>query len=1090
MISSMILIFSLAHLPIHQDAKPVYTPTISKESDEAQKALGGFKVPKGFNLKLFAAEPHLANPVAFTIDNKNRFFVVETFRLHTGALDIRSYMKWLDDDLGLKSVEDRTKLLQNIAAEKPHDFQKDHDRIKIIIDRDGDGKADFSEVYADGFNSIPAGIAAGILVRGNKTWFTCIPDLWLLQDTKNQGKADSRTSLHNGFGVHIAFIGHDLHGLTMGMDGKIYFSIGDRGTNISNPKNKINLPNMGAVFRCDQDGSNLEVFYKGLRNPQELAFDAYGNLFTVDNNSDGGDQARAIYLVEGGDSGWRFGYQFIEKPNARGPWNAEGLWKPRFEGQPNYIIPPMINMSSGPSGLVYYPGTGFSKEYDNHFFLCDFRGAPANSGIWSFSFKKEGAGFSMQNPKQFLWSILATDVDFGPDGNMYVSDWVNGWNKPGKGRIYKLSDDKESVSPITKEVKTLLGEGFENRSDIELIKLLEHVDLRVRRESQFALAEKGSSSITKFASVAKGETSLFSRMHAIWGLGQIGRKDGASVIPILLPLLNDKDPEIRAQSAKVLGELKAKEARKPLLAMLNDSEPRVQFFASQALVKLPSIENIPALIELLDKNQNKDVYLRHGCVVALAAINDAKALSAYAKNNSPGIRMGATLALRQLESEEISNFLTDSNQEIADEAARAIYDIPIAKSLTDLAQTITLGNTKTTHNLRRVLAANRRIGTNQNAIEIAKLAAKQQTPNEIRMEALEYLEKWGEEGKRDFITGLARPTKAANTADAINALKTNLPALLGADIKISKETIRVAAALKINEIIPELITSLKNNSLEGKFRADSLKALNSLKAPETKSLAEAALADASDLVRAEAIRVYSHLQPDYPEKSAETIFKKGSLKEQQALIGILGESKSPSSKDKLKGLVQDATSGKTQPGVLLEIAEAGLKAGIGESKNLIQDDISKPNAMAFALEGGDKEAGKNVFFQKIAVACLRCHKVEGQGGDVGPELNGIGSKQKREYLLESLILPEKNIAKGFESLLLVLSNGKTVTGILKQDKPNELVLMDFEGKLITVKKTDIDEKKAGKSAMPADLYKQLSRYELRDLVEYLASLKQ
>ena len=1089
MISSMILIFSLSHMAVHQDSKPPYSPTISKESDEAQKALGGFKVPKGFNLGLFAAEPHLANPVAFTIDNKNRFFVVETFRLHTGALDIRSYMKWLDDDLGLKSVEDRTKLLQNIAAEKPHDFQKDHDRIKIVIDRDGDGKADFSEVYADGFNSIPAGIAAGILVRGNKTWFTCIPDLWLLQDTKNQGKADTRTSLHNGFGVHIAFIGHDLHGLTMGMDGKIYFSIGDRGTNISNDKTKINLPNMGAVFRCDQDGSNLEVFYKGLRNPQELAFDAYGNLFTVDNNSDGGDQARAIYLVQGGDSGWRFGYQFIEKPNARGPWNAEGLWKPRFAGQPNYIIPPMINMSSGPSGLVYYPGTGFSKEYDNHFFLCDFRGAPANSGIWSFSFKKDGAGFSMQTPKQFLWSILATDVDFGPDGNMYVSDWVNGWNKPGKGRIYRLSDEKESSSTMTKEVKILLGEGFENRSDFELVKLLEHVDLRVRRESQFALAAKGSSSVPKFASVAKGETSLFSRMHAIWGLGQIGRKDVGSVIPVLLPLLEDKDPEIRAQSAKVLGELGAKEARKPLLAKLNDSEPRVQFFASQSLAKLPSIENLPGLIELLDKNQNKDVYLRHGCVVALAAINDAKALSAYSKSSSVGIRMGAALALRQLESEEISNFLSDADQEIADEAARAIYDIPIAKSLTDLAQTITVGNTKTSHNLRRVLAANRRVGTNQNAMEIAKLAAKSQTPAEIRIEALEYLEKWGEDGKRDFVTGLARPTQAANKTDAINALKANLPALLGAEAKISKETIRVAASLKINEIIPELTTSLKNNSLEGKFRADSLKALNSLKAPDLKSLAENALTDSSDLVRAEAIRVYSKLESSYAEKTADTILRKGSLKEQQSLIGILGETKSPLSNNKLNELVQEAISGKTPPSIMLEIAEAGLKAGIRESKSLLQEDIAKPNAMAFALEGGDKEAGKTIFFQKIAVACLRCHKIEGQGGDVGPELNGIGSKQKRDYLLESLILPEKNIAKGFESLIMVLSNGKTVTGILKQDNPKEIVLMDFEGKLITVKKDDIEEKKTGKSGMPADLYKQLSRQELRDLVEYLASLK-
>ena len=167
-----------------------------------------------------------------------------------------------------------------------------------------------------------------------------------------------------------------------------------------------------------------------------------------------------------------------------------------------------------------------------------------------------------------------------------------------------------------------------------------------------------------------------------------------------------------------------------------------------------------------------------------------------------------------------------------------------------------------------------------------------------------------------------------------------------------------------------------------------------------------------------------------------------------------------------------------------------------DDSHLLVDGINlvkkhtKPNPMAFALEGGDKEAGKTIFFQKIAVACLRCHKLEGQGGDVGPELNGIGGKQKRDYLLESSILPEKNIGKGFESLIIVLSNGKTVTGILKQDKPNEIVLMDFEGKLMTVKKADIEEKKIGKSAMPADLYKQLSKQELRDLVEYLASLKQ
>ncbi len=1088
MIPKIFLLWALSGFATHQDQVRPYLPQIANESEEGAKAIAGFKIPKGFKLDLFAAEPHLANPVAFTIDNKNRFFVVETFRLHNGAIDIRSFTKWLDDDLGLKSVAERTKLLEKIAGNKINDYQKDHDRIKIILDRDGDGKADFSEVFADGFNSIPSGIGAGVLARGNKVWFTCIPDLWLLQDSKNLGKADSRTSLHNGFGVHIAFIGHDLHGLTMGMDGKLYFSIGDRGTNLTNSQTKINLPNMGAVFRCDQDGSNLEVFYKGLRNPQELAFDAYGNLFTVDNNSDGGDQARAIYLVEGGDSGWRFGYQFIEKPNARGPWNSEGLWKPRFDGQPAYINPPMINMSSGPSGLVYYPGTGFSKEFNNHFFLCDFRGAPANSGIWTFSFKQQGAGYSMQNPRQFLWSILATDVDFGPDGNLYVSDWVNGWNKPNKGRIYKLSDEKESSNPMLKEVKSLLGQGFDNRTETELLKLLSHEDLRVRRESQFALVGKGSPSIAKLATIARENTTIFARLHSIWGLEQLGRKNPA-VIPILLPLLNDKDSEIRAQVAKVLGELKANEARTILLKLLKDPEPRVQLFSSLALAKIPSPENIPFLVELLDKNQNKDSYLRHGCVIALAATNDAKALASFSKNTSQAIRMGATLALRKLESPEIEHFLNDTNQEIVDESVRAIYDLPIQESMAALTQSISNNNPKSLHNLRRVLAANRRTNSKEAAIAIAKIGANSQMPVEIRIEALEYLEHWGTETKRDFITGLYRTTPAGNKTDATAALKTFLPAFLASETKINKEAIRIAAVLKIDEIVPELISSLKNSALDPKFRADSLRALDSLNAKEIKSLSESALTDASDSVRAEAIKVYSKYETSYPEKSFSFILEKGSLKEQQALVVVLAEQKSFEAKARIQNLVELATSEKTPKGILLEVAEAGQKAGIKDAKNLFKDDVSKLGAMDFALEGGDKDAGKTIFFQKIAVACLRCHKVAGQGGEVGPELTGIGTKQKRDYLLESLIQPDKSIAKGFESLILILTNGKTITGILKHDNPNDLVLMDADGKLIIVKKSDIEEKKTGKSAMPADLYKQLTKYELRDLVEYLATLK-
>src|SRR5207302_5675855 len=147
------------------------------------------------------------------------------------------------------------------------------------------------------------------------------------------------------------FLGHDLHDLHFGPDGKIYFSIGDRGANIKllDGRSVANTES-GSIFRCNHDGSDLELFAFGLRNPQDLVFDEYGNLFTGDNNSDSGDQARWVYLVEGGDNGWRVGYQLMERPYSRGPFNAEQLWYPQFERQAASIVPPIANIASRPSG--------------------------------------------------------------------------------------------------------------------------------------------------------------------------------------------------------------------------------------------------------------------------------------------------------------------------------------------------------------------------------------------------------------------------------------------------------------------------------------------------------------------------------------------------------------------------------------------------------------------------------------------------------------------------------------------------------------------------------------------------------------------
>ncbi|MGL4551542.1 MAG: c-type cytochrome, partial [Gemmataceae bacterium] len=144
----------------------------------------------------------------------------------------------------------------------------------------------------------------------------------------------------------------------------------------------------------------------------------------------------------------------------------------------------------------------------------------------------------------------------------------------------------------------------------------------------------------------------------------------------------------------------------------------------------------------------------------------------------------------------------------------------------------------------------------------------------------------------------------------------------------------------------------------------------------------------------------------------------------------------------------------------------------------------------FALDGGDAAAGRDVFLNKSAVSCLRCHKADGAGvGEVGPDLTGIGAKQKKDYLLESILAPSKAIAKGYETADVRLTNGTLRSGVVKSEDQKELRLMTPEGATVTVRKDRIESRSAGKSAMPEDLAKHLTGREMRDLIAFLASLK-
>jgi quinoprotein glucose dehydrogenase len=1091
----LVLFFAgLASLFAAGEPVSTYTPRIHPASDEAKRALARIRVPKGLQVDLFAAEPLLANPVCFAIDNHNRFYVAETFRLHAGVTDIRGHMNWLNDDLASRTVEDRINLLKKYEGAKVKDYAVHHDRIRLIEDTKGTGTADRSTVFADGFHHVEDGIGAGLLVRGKDVWYTCIPDLWLLRDSKGTGKADERRKLSSGYGIHVGYLGHDLHGLIMGPDGKIYFSSGDRGLNVKTKDRHLFYPDTGCVLRCNPDGSDLEVVASGLRNPQELAFDRYGNLFTDDNNCDAGDRARWVEIVPGGDSGWRIGYQFDGAMGVRGPWMAEKLWHLHTPDQAAYLLPPLAHLAAGPSGLAYYPGLGLPDRYEGHFFLADFRGGAGGSGIHSFAVKPRGASFAVEDQHEFAWSVLATDVDFGTDCALYLTDWVDGWGQPGKGRIYKVSDPERAKSQAVREVKQILAAGMEGRSEAELIHLLGHKHMRVRLEAQFALAGKGKAALGALDRVARTDREQLARLHAIWALGQIGRTEESARRP-LRDLTTDADAQVRGQAAKVLGELRVSEAQPELLKLVKDSEPRVQMLAALALARLGQKESVPAVVALLRTNDDKDPYLRHAGVMALVGCADEKALAGMADDSSPAVRRAILLALRRHGSSEVVRFLSDTDPSLVVEAARAINDVPIEAGFPKLAGLINRSGLPPFLGYR-VLNANFRLGKAENALAVARFAARSDAIEALRIEAVRMLGEWAKPNGRDRVMGLWRPLPERPATVAAEAMKKVLGGIFSGPNQLRTEAAKVAAKLGVKEIGPALLALVSDTKQAADVRVETLRALEALKDERLDRAISLTLADGDARVRAEGLRVLAGLRPAEALPRLETALAKGEGAEKQGAFAALGAMKDGASAEVLARWLDQLQGGKVAPAVRLDLLEAAGRRGEEDVKTkLARYESSRAKGDHLAkyretLEGGNEAAGRQVFLNKSEVYCLRCHKINGEGGEVGPDLAGIGSRQTREYLLESIVEPSRQIAKGFETVLVTTVSGQVLVGVLKSEDARELRLMTAEGKSLVIRKDQIEERTTGKSAMPEDISKHLSKRELRDLVAFLASLKE
>lgn len=1069
---------------------------VARVSSDAIRAAKALAPAKGITAGLYAAEPLVANPVAIDIDERGRVFVCETYRQDNGVEDNRNHEEWLEDDLASKTTDDRLKMLKKYLKGDISKFTKKQDRIRLLTDRNRDGRADKSTVFIDGFKDPLDGTGASVLARKGNVFYTCIPKLYAFRDDNNDGKAERKTTMFDGFGVRTAYRGHDLHGLVIGPDGRLYFSMGDRGFNVETKTGTIKNVETGAVLRCELDGRNLEIVATGLRNPQDLAFDEYGNLFTCDNNSDSGDRARWLHIHYGGDYGWRMAYQYFSD---RGPFNREHMWEVDHAKRPRGIIPPIANIADGPAGLTYYPGTGLSQNYNGNFFLCDFRGEVGQSGIRTFKLRPKGGSYELIDEELFLWNCLATDCAFGPDGAMYVSDWVEGWKGTGKGRIYRLTDAKAQKTKIVAETAKLLAVGMRKRSVKDLATLMTHLDRRVRMEAQFELARRAD--VATLATIAGKSRFTFAKLHGVWGLGQIARagkpKEREAALEELLPLLQQSDEETRAAAATAMGDANYEKASKSIAKRLYDKNPRIRVASALALGKIGNEEVADTLLEMLVENAGSDPAVMHAGVMGLAHSANDTQLKATSTNPDPSARMAAVLALRRRQSPILAKFLADKDERIVIEAVRAIHDEPIPFLFPQIAELLT-GDIQDDALIRRALNAHFHLGKPENVEALAKYASDPTYDMEMRQFALAMVGDWDTKSARDQVLGVWRPLmNKHNGHDAVVSLKNHLGALMKSGQEIRTRTAELAAQFGLSEINEELVKLLWETQRSGKERAGALLALMALDPDNLEAECDKALNDDEPRVRAASRIVLTSINPTKAVPNLIGALKSGSELERQSAVAMLGNLNREDADKMLANLVRLRRDDKIPSFLKLDVIMAAQKRA-GEYKP-IADELDKffktldpkdsLSPYRDTMIGGNAERGERLFNQRAALGCVKCHQVNGKGGAVGPDLAGIGGKLTREEILESIADPNKSIAKGYETAVITKDDGRVVSGIIKSMDDKKVILMTADEKLISIDRDEIEEVTRGKSSMPAEIITYLTTFDLRDLMEYLASLK-
>ena len=1078
-------------------------------------------------VSLWAGGKLVEDPIAISFAPDGRLFYTQANRQRNSEFDIRGHMDWTEESLSFQTPEDKRAFLRETFTKNSQqsldhledlnrdtvkdyrDLAVEEEQVWVISDRDGDGRADRTQRFLSDFADEVTDVANGVAFINDRVYVAAAPNLWRADDTDGNGAADEITSISHGFGVHIGFGGHGMSGVKVGPQGRIWWGIGDIGSNVVDKTGQEwSNPNRGVIVRCDPDGSNFEVFAHGVRNTHEFDFDKYGNLITVDNDGDHpGERERLVYLVDGSDTGWRINWQFGKytdpKNNAYKVWMDEKMYLPDHEEHAAYFLPAIEQFVNGPTGLVYNPGTALSPAYYDHFFVAEFRGSPNNSPVHAFRMEPDGAGFQLGSSKEIVRGALPTGLDFGPDGSLYFADWINGWGPKDEGRIWKVTAAEATGTQqhLQAEVEALLATDFSETPPDELKILLGHQDRRIRRNAQSTLVARGKRAQPAFIEVLDdtGGNQL-ARLHALWGLAQLARTVETDA-SFLTDYLDDVDDEIVAQVAKMIGDLRYTGATEPLIALLSHPSPRARYFAMEALGRTAAQDAIAGILEVVRSNTDGDAWVRHGAMIALGRIGNAEAMARLAGAPSREVRLTAIVALRRMQSPLVDRFLDDADEYVVAEAARAITDDErIPGAMESLAQLLNERPWSSEPLIRRAINANLQLGDQSSSARLIEYAGNVANPPTMRAEALLTIGGWREPSVFDRVDGRYRKLPGRDHAVIRDELVTALPPLVArGHPAVRSAAIAAAGSLQLGYMAAQLGRLVKAGA-DADIRAEALAALSvqsTTDVPDLKDLLLLGLRDNNERVRRKALTLLpqSSIEPAAAVDLYRTVLERGNTGEGQAALAALSDLKGGEAEALLADLFADMKAGALSAALHLDLVAAiesnGSDELIGgltayEQALLAEDSLG---LYAQALVGGDAAGGYGLFTWNSTAQCTRCHAIFEYGGNVGPNLSGVGSRLSPKEILTSIVYPSAALAPGHETVLLTLAGDSLVSGVVYERTEEQLTILSGKSDRKTFSRADIVEEEILPSSMPsyADV---LTKSEIRDIVAYLATVKE